>query len=126
MNNTWSDFDINLNTQNNGDIKKDIDVNAIQNSLSNICTTLKGSRRMLPNFATNLQYLLFEPISKSTAYLIANELISCINYWDNRVKLEGIDIIPDYDNNKYNCKIKYKIINNPTIEYNYAFVLRQE
>lgn len=123
----WSDVDINLTKQTDGDITRDIDIEAIKNSLTNICTTLVGSRRMLPNFATNIQYLLFEPISKSTANLIAKHLIDSIRKWDDRISLTGFDIIADYDNNQYKCKINFTIknISNLNIVETVAFVLTQ-
>ena len=125
--NTWSDFDIELNNQTDGDITKDYDVEAIRNSLQNICTTLQGSRRMLPDFATDIQYLLFEPISQSTARLIANHLIDAINRWDNRVKLTGFNIVADPDNNSYECNITFYIQNIQTTSevQTISFVLKQ-
>lgn len=123
----WSDFDVDLNRQNDGDIIRDVDVDAVKNSLINICTTLQGSRRMLPTFATNIQYLLFEPISSSTANLIAKHLIDSIRRWDDRVLLTAVDIVADHDNNRYECNMSFTIknISSLNIVENISFVLKQ-
>ena len=50
----YSDIDINFILQENGDLKNSTELEAIKNSLRNIMSTLKGERRMLPEFALNL------------------------------------------------------------------------
>ena len=63
----YSDYDGNFTRQNDGDVQKDIDVDAIFNSIGNIVLTTQGERRMLPTFASNIKRLLFEPIDETTA-----------------------------------------------------------
>jgi phage baseplate assembly protein W len=59
--------------QADGDVQRDVDVEAIFNSIENIVLTTQGERRMLPTFASNLKRLLFEPIDETTARLIARK-----------------------------------------------------
>jgi phage baseplate assembly protein W len=68
----YTDIDINLERAQDGDIKKDTDVFAIENSLKNISETMQGSRRMLPTFAFNGYSLLFENMDEETADNIGN------------------------------------------------------
>ena len=56
----WSDVDPEYTKQEDGDIQRDTEVNAIFNSVKNIILTIQGERRMLPTFATNVYGLLFE------------------------------------------------------------------
>uniref|UniRef100_A0A6M3K799 Putative baseplate wedge subunit n=1 Tax=viral metagenome TaxID=1070528 RepID=A0A6M3K799_9ZZZZ len=105
----YSDIDINLERQTDGDVKKDTNIEAIKNSINNIFSTMQGSRRMLPEFAGMFHNLLFEPMDEVTARLLAERMIEAINMWDDRVIVEGLDIEMDHDNNQYNCTMSFKI-----------------
>jgi phage baseplate assembly protein W len=105
----YSDIDINLTQASDGDIQRDINENAIINSILNIIKTFKGSRRMLPEFAASMQKLLFEPIDKSTSNLIRSRILENINRWDNRVVIETMYIDPIYDQNMYKCLTTFMI-----------------
>jgi phage baseplate assembly protein W len=106
----WSDIDENYNRQSDGDIQKDVDVQAILNSLRNIILTIQGQRRMLPTFATNIWGLLFEPIDEITARLIAEGLLESIRIWETRIEVTGFDIEPVPDQNFYRCRLKFTIV----------------
>jgi phage baseplate assembly protein W len=105
----YSDVDIELEQATDGDVTRDIDEEAVINSIRNIINTLQGSRRMLPEFAASIQRMLFEPIDDSTANVIRRKLIENVNRWDDRVIVEAIYINPDYDNNAYKCLLKFQI-----------------
>jgi len=68
---TWSDIDIFMERQDDGDVTREIDVDAVLNSITNIISTVQGERRMLPTFAAPIAGLLFEPIDEITAEVIA-------------------------------------------------------
>jgi len=112
----WSDMDIELTRQTNGDITRNTDVNAILNSVTNIINTLQGSRRMLQPFAANMSGLLFEPIDDITARMIAESLIESIRYWEDRIEITGFDINPIYDESRYDCRLKFNIIGSKEIK----------
>ena len=103
----YSDVDIFLTKQTDGDITRDVNKDAIKNSLTNIVSTLQGSRRMLPEFATGFHKLLFEPIDEETARSIGEMLISAIKYWDDRLIINSLDIEPRYDENTYRCRLNF-------------------
>ncbi len=106
---TYSDIDIGLTKQTDGDIQKDIDIDAILNSLNNIVGTLQGSRRMLPEFAQPIHELLFEPITDDTARTIAQILLEGIRTWEDRIEVIGIDIEPKHDQNQYRIRMEFVI-----------------
>lgn len=110
MTNYYSDIDIYLTKQNDGDVLKDTDYAAIKNSLENIVSTIQGSRRMLPTFAMDIHKLLFEPIDDITADLIGNRLVESIEVWDDRVLIDGLEIEPKYDDNIYKCRMRFQIL----------------
>ena len=105
----WSDIDMELTRQNDGDITRDTEINAIKNSLRNIINTLQGSRRMLQPFASDIQGLLFEPMDVITARSLAEKLLEGIEYWDDRVTITKFDIEPMYDENAYECRLNFTI-----------------
>jgi phage baseplate assembly protein W len=112
----YSDYDGSFTRASDGDVTRDKDVNAILNSLSNIILTLQGERRMLPTFASNISYLLFEPIDEITARLIAENLIDAIRIWEDRINITGFDIEPLYDDNAYRCRINFTIVGSDVVE----------
>jgi phage baseplate assembly protein W len=105
----YSDIDIELSMQTDGDITRDIEENAIINSLTNIINTMQGTRRMLPTFASTSQKLLFEPIDENTSNLIRNRLVDSIYRWEDRVIVDVLYINPYHDQNMYKCLLKFKI-----------------
>lgn len=112
----YSDYDGSFTRQSDGDVQKDIDVDAIYNSIENIVLTTQGERRMLPSFASNIKQLLFEPIDETTARLIAESLLDAIVTWENRIEVTGFDIQPLYDANQYKCRLKFNIQSSDNIE----------
>lgn len=122
----WSDFDIEMRKVRpndkgykgtGGDIIRDTDIEAIENSLRNILGTMQGSRRMLPEFALGLYRILFEPIDERTTSIIRNYIIHAINTWDNRVEIKGIHVRPKHDDNAYEIILSYTI-KNKVVEQN--------
>lgn len=105
----YSDIDMDIVRQTDGDLKKDTDVNAIVNSLNNIVSTMQGSRRMLPEFAQDIWNLLFDPIDEDTARLIGDRILEAIQIWEDRVEVRRVTIDPDYDSNQYNISVDFKI-----------------
>jgi len=123
----WSDFNIELTTQTDGDIERNTDIYSIKNSLTNIVNTLKGSRRMLPEFAVNVQKLLFEPITQDTAYELGQTLLSGIRTWDNRVKIDDILVNGIIDENMYECNVNFTIVTpNGEVNDSIQFILKQQ
>jgi len=105
----FSDIDIELNQQTDGDIKKYVDHNAIRNSITNILTTSKNSRRMLPEFGSNSNLILFEPMDEYTVKKLGNTIINEIGAWETRIILDNVNIDGDIDNMQYKITITYHI-----------------
>jgi len=105
----YSDFDGKLERQQDGDITLDTELEAVKNSLQNILTTRKGSRRMLPEFGGTIEEMLFEPMDEITARRIANDILAAIQFWDNRIEILGIDMTVNYDAQQYEVDMVYRI-----------------
>lgn len=112
----YKDFNLNLTTKNNGDIKTDEDENAIKNSIGNILSTLRGERRMLPTFADNTYALLFDPIDEITAGYLEDIIYDAIDEWEDRVIIKSLSITPFEDQNKYVLTVELEVTNIGEIE----------
>ena len=120
----YSDIEITLEKQTDGDVLRDTEIDAVKNSIKNIVETLPGSRRMLPTFAGDFWYMLFDPMDEITSREIASSLIESIRVWDDRVIIEGLDIEMDYDNSQYDCILSFKIKETGNVE-NIKFILKK-
>jgi len=117
---TWIDLDIELTKKNDGDVREFTYIDAIYSSLTNIFETRRGSRRMLPTFANNLHDILFEPIDEDTAEIIGEVLLDAIDRWEPRIQVTNININPKYDQNTYEIRLTFYIINTEEINtFNY-------
>jgi len=105
----YSDIDMELNKQTDGDIQRDTELDAVINSLENIISTMQGSRRMLPEFAIDIQNLLFEPLDKRTADMIGQRIIVAIETWDTRIEIIKLNIDVNYDQNLYNMSLEFQV-----------------
>ena len=112
----YSDVDIKLEAQTDGDITRDKEYDAVINSLTNIFNTVPGSRRMLPEFALDVWRLLFEPMDEETAFRIGNEFLRAINIWDDRVTVQNIHVHANYDVNQYEVKLTFNIESRREVE----------
>ena len=91
------------------DITVSKDVEAVQNSISNIFTFRKGERIIQPEFGNSLYKYLYEPINELTSKKLGTELLNVIERWEPRVEIENIFVDPYPDENKYQVSMKYTI-----------------
>lgn len=105
----YSDVDITLIQQTDGDINRVTEINAIKNSINNIVSTLQGTRRMMPEFAIPLYEVLFDPMDDDTARIIGERILEGIEFWDDRIEITGINIEPKFELNEYRIKLNFKI-----------------
>ena len=85
---------------------------AINQSLSSLFFTMKGERLCNPEYGTNLQNLLFEPLDTQTASAIIDELKFALTRWEwERIKLTEISINVNYDISGYELFMEYQILN---------------
>jgi len=104
---------------------KSIDVEAVENAIDTIITTSPKERIFNPEFGSNIQTLLFEPIDSITSSRILFELINAIERWDLRVTVNSAtsDVTPDYDNNAYYVKLVYSIVGLEDEEFKFEKVI---
>lgn len=112
----WKDIDIFLEKQQDGDIKAMTDEDAIKNSLINIFSTMRGSRRMIPEAFIYLHSLLFEPMDEDTARKLGEGLVDAVRKWDDRIIIDNFHIDIDEDHNQYKTTLYFRLIDSINVE----------
>ncbi len=84
--------------------------NAIARSIRNLIFTIPGEKPFQPSIGCRVTDLLFENLDMITAQQIRGEIEYTIRNFEPRVDLEEVKVEPDYDNNEFNCLIRYEII----------------
>ena len=85
-------------------------LSAIQQSLSGIISTRKGERPFDPDFGCDIYSSLFELMNDLASITIERSIMDAIKSYEPRVKLQGIQVMPVYDNNTYIVTIVYSMI----------------
>ncbi|SIO07610.1 GPW/gp25 family protein [Algoriphagus halophilus] len=97
----------------------------IQQSLIILLNTTLGERVMRPDYGANMEDLLFEALNVTTATMISNRIKKAILFHEPRVKVEDIDLRPEYQDGKVEVIITYVIIstnNRRNLVYPYLFI----
>ncbi len=82
---------------------------AIARSLRNIVFTSPGEKFFNPDFGSNISKVLFENIDEISAIQIKEEIELSIKNFEPRVRLQEVEVNPDYDNNQFDVTINYRI-----------------
>jgi len=113
----WSDVNNKLMLNDVGDIRKDVNLEVLEDAIENILLTRKGERVMRPGFGSMLEYFLMEPISMSTAHKIGLEILDVLSKQEPRIKVDRVEVIADSELGGYHVKINavVKELNMPYI-----------
>jgi len=98
------------------DVLKKIDNNSIKQSLKLLLFTNIGERLFQPDVGSKIYGLLFEPLDPITTEVLKRSIENTIETYEPRVLLEGVDVVPNYDDNSYEVSIYFTVlgINQPT------------
>lgn len=105
----WKDIDISLDRQHDGDIKSNLDIDAVINSITNIFKTMQGSRRMVPSFAMPIHNLLFNQIDTIMLSQLESLLLNAISRWEDRIYVINLTSTADTDNNRVNVHLQFRL-----------------
>jgi phage baseplate assembly protein W len=87
---------------------------AVTNSIKNLILTNRGERLYQPNIGSDINKLLFEPMSDAVVASLKSFIFATIDAYEPRAKIIDITAEPDFDNNGYDVTIRYVLINNST------------
>lgn len=96
----------------------------IRQSLIILLNTTIGERVLRPEYGANMEDLLFETLNVTTATMIINRIKRAILFHEPRVKVEEIDMRPDFQEGRIEVLISYFIIstnNRQNLVYPYLF-----
>ena len=111
----YSDLDLRFNIQPvTKDISLSFDEQAVIRSIKNLLLTKPYERLFQPDLGSEIDALLFEPISPLTGNLLKNEIIRTINNYEPRATIASIDINAYPDQDGYSVAMFFYIGNNTT------------
>ena len=116
-NKLYKDLDFSFTAHpNTGDAVKVIDNNAVKQSIKSLLFTALGERLFRPEIGTPLRRMLFEPIDSITAEVLSRSIKNTITNYEPRVKLDAVQVIPNYEENSYEVSIFFTAlgVNQPT------------
>jgi phage baseplate assembly protein W len=91
------------------DIAVDYDENAIRNSLRNLFNTRPGQRFLFPLYGLDLYQYLFEAVSKENGQIIGERIVTSIENFEPRVRVQKCNVVAMPDDNQYDVTIIIQI-----------------
>lgn len=113
----YSDLDLDfLAHPTTKDVVKKTGLDAIKRSVRNLVLTNFYDRRFRSSIGSNATKILFDNINPFTATFLKDAIIEVITNFEPRIKLaedgtDGVIVSVDPDNNGYNVRITFSIIN---------------
>ena len=111
---TFRDLDLNFTIH---PVKLDVNTHknefAIINSVKNLILTNYYERLFQPQIGSGLRGLLFEPIDSLVAASIEREIVEAINNFEPRARVSSVAAVPSPDENRYDIRLEFFIINDP-------------
>lgn len=105
-NKLYKDLDFSFTAHpNTGDVVKVVDNNSVKQSIKSLLFTALGERLFQPEVGTPLRRLLFEPIDPITSEVLYRTIKNTIENYEPRVKLDGVQVVPNYEENSYEVSI---------------------
>ena len=115
--NDYSDLDLDfLAHPTTGDVVKKTGLDAIKRSVRNLILTNYYDKPFRPGIGSNAQKILFDNINPFTATFLKDAIIEVITNFEPRVKLaedetDGVVVSVNADDNGYNVRLTFSIIN---------------
>jgi phage baseplate assembly protein W len=110
--NDYSDLDLDFMAHpTTKDVMKKTGVDAIKRSVRNLILTNFYDRPFQSYIGSNALKLLFENATPITANFLSNAIRETIANFEPRVRLDNLEVNFDIDNNGYNVKLFFTILN---------------
>lgn len=108
----YSDIDLRFNTQpGNKDIAMSYNEQAVIRSIKNLLLTKPYERLFQPDLSSQVDNLLFEPITSLTGNLLKDEILRIIQNWEPRAKVASIDVVAIPEQNGYTVSLFFYVGN---------------
>jgi len=111
----YSDLDLTFNRlPGSGDVAMRYDSQSVISSVRNLLLTNFYERPFQPNLGSNIDALLFEPITDLTANILQNEIKNVINNFEPRVQIKSLSVVVTPNQNSFSVNLEFYIGNNTT------------
>jgi len=111
----YSDLDLTFNRlPGTGDVAMRYDTQAVIASVRNLLLTNFYERPFQPNLGSNVDALLFEPVTDLTANILETEIRKVINNFEPRVQINSITVFVNPDRNSFSVNLEFYIGNSTT------------
>ena len=97
---------------------------AIARSIRNLVLTSRGERFFNEDLGSGVSKVLFDIVDDISSAVIKDEIEETIIRFEPRVKLQDVNVKPDYDNNEFYVTIKYDIIGIDALSQQLNFALQ--
>ena len=97
---------------------------AIARSIRNLVLTVPGERFFNPNLGSRISEILFDTLDELSASSIRDEIEETIIKYEPRVKLDNVEVKPNYDSNEFDVTITYDIIGIDALSQELNFALQ--
>lgn len=94
------------------DLVRITEFSAVKRSVRNLVLTNKYERLLDPAIGANIQSLLFEPLTSTSAVLLRDAIKLTLKNYEPRAIINQITVQPDYDNNRYFIQIVFSLKTN--------------
>jgi phage baseplate assembly protein W len=110
---TYRDLDLRFNVHPvKKDVTKHLNEYAVINSVKNLVSINFFEKPFNPQFGSNLRALLFEPVDEITAVHIERAITEVIENYEPRVRVIEVVAALTPDENRYDVKLTFSILNN--------------
>lgn len=92
----------------------------IEESLHILLSTRIGERVLQPRYGCNTEKLLFEPLDVTLATYMEEIIKTAILYYESRIKLNKVDVVPDANEGRILIEVDYTI-KGTNSRYNYVY-----
>ena len=114
-NHTYSDIDLRFTPDPvTGDVSSSYDDQAVIRSVRNLVSTKPFERLWQPNIDSDMDAILFEPITTLNATLVEDEVRRIISNFEPRATIAQVSVVPAPDTNSYTVNLVFYINNNLT------------
>lgn len=108
----YSDLDLNfLPSPTTNDIMRKTGKEAIDRSIKNLVFTNYYEKPFRPGIGSNVLKLLFDTVNPLTSEFLKSAILEVIRNYEPRVEPLRVDVNFDIDNNGFNVRIEYLIVN---------------
>ena len=113
---TWTYSDMNTTMSvdpANRDVLTNLDINAVQDGITNMFLFAPGERILYPTFGNSLYKYLYQPVNDLTAKQLGRAVVAMFEQWEPRVTITTVTVTPYPDQNVYDVAVTFSI---PTLK----------